>query len=177
MIGKILVSLVVLTIGVASVGMIVPDVARVERDIVIKAPKERVYALAADFHNWRAWSPFSGAAEVDVAGEGVGQVLRWSDPSAPLRTGEQILAGLSPLERVDTVLRYSPLRVGEASLTFTETDEGVRAVWSFETRMRKDVDAWRKPFAAYEALVLRRQIGATYALGLSNLKRVAEAQP
>lgn len=175
MIGKLLVSLLVFGCGVASVGMIVPDEAQVERAIIIAAPKERIYALAADFRSWRAWSPFEGAsAAVNVTGEGLGQVMRWSDAAAPLRSGEQMLASLSPVERIDTVLRYRPMRAGQASLTLTETDEGVRAVWSFKARMRADVEPWRKPFAVYDALAVRRQIGQSYALGLARLKRVAE---
>lgn len=175
MIGKILISLIVLIVGVASVGMIVPDEARVERSIVIQAPKERLYALVSDFHNWRQWSPFTGA--VDIVGEGVGQTLRWADASPPLVSGEQVVSRLAPGERIDTVLRYRPMRAGEASLALSQTADGVRAVWSFETHLRKDVAAWRQPFAAYEALILRRQIGAAYAQGLKNLKRVAEAAP
>lgn len=174
MIGKLLISLIVVAAGAAAIGVIAPDETRVERSILIDAPRERVYALAADFHNWSAWAPFAGATEVDVAGEGVGQTLRWSDAEAPLRSGEQTLAGLRPQERIDTILHFRPLRSGKASLTFTETDEGVRAVWSFKARLRHGVEAWRKPFAAYEALILRREIGDTYALSLENLKRVAE---
>lgn len=176
MIGKLIASLLVIFVGAASVGIVVPDKARVERAIVINAPKARIYALASDFHNWRAWSPFADATTaVAVTGEGVGQRMRWRDTAAALPSGEQILAGLSPMERVDTVLLYRPMRDGAASLTFTETAAGVRAVWSFETRMREDVPIWRKPFAAYEAVIIRRQIAAAYVAGLENLKRVAEA--
>lgn len=176
MIGKVLVSLGVLTVGVASVGLIVPDEARVERAIVIRAPKERIYALAADFHNWSAWAPIARpSAAVAIRGEGVGQILRWSDAAAPLPSGEQVLEGLMPQERVDMVWRYGPAQAGKASLAFEQSGDGVRAVWSFNTKMRSGVAVWRKPFAAYQALALRRQIGATYELGLESLKRAAEA--
>ena len=69
------------------------------------------------------------------------------------------------------------MRDGTASLTFTQADGGVRALWSFRASLRSDVALWRKPFAVYEGLVLRRQIGATYAQGLEKLKRVAETEP
>ncbi len=175
MIGKVLISLVIVTVGAAAIGMIAPGETRVERSIVIDAPQERVYALAADFHNWQAWSPFAAASGANVAGEGIGQTLRWSGANAPLRSGEQTLAGLSPQERVDTILRFRPLRTGEASLTFSAAEGGVRAVWSFKAKTRHGVDLWMKPFAAYEALILRREIGDTYAQSLENLKRVAES--
>ena len=35
-----------------------PDSFRVQREIDIKAPPEKVFALIDDFHHWTAWSPW-----------------------------------------------------------------------------------------------------------------------
>ena len=35
-----------------------PGTIRVQREIDIKAPAERIFSLISDFHQWVSWSPY-----------------------------------------------------------------------------------------------------------------------
>lgn len=35
-----------------------PDTFRVQRDVVVQAPSDKVFLLVNDFHNWPSWSPW-----------------------------------------------------------------------------------------------------------------------
>src|SRR4051812_21421447 len=52
---------VILALAIAAVLILAaakPDVFRVQRDIDIKAPPEKIFPLISDFHQWKSWSPY-----------------------------------------------------------------------------------------------------------------------
>src|SRR3954452_24694228 len=52
---------ILLALAVAAVLVLAsrkPDTLRVQRAASIDAPPEKIFPLIADFHQWRAWSPY-----------------------------------------------------------------------------------------------------------------------
>src|SRR3954469_17876740 len=59
-----------------------PDTFRVQRTAAIKAPPEKIFPLIADFHQWRAWSPYEDRdpglqRSYSGAAHGRGAVYAW----------------------------------------------------------------------------------------------------
>ena len=59
---EIIIAIAVLLAAAIAVVLILasrkPDTLRVQRAASIKAPPEKIFPLIADFHQWRAWSPY-----------------------------------------------------------------------------------------------------------------------
>jgi len=58
MLKKLALAVVVLVAAVLVYAALQPDTFRVTRSATIDAPPDKVYPLIADFHQWRAWSPW-----------------------------------------------------------------------------------------------------------------------
>ena len=57
----IVVIAVILALAVAAVLILAatkPDVFKVQRDVDIKAPPDKIFPLISDFHQWTSWSPY-----------------------------------------------------------------------------------------------------------------------
>ncbi len=167
---KLLLLLAVLFMGI---GLLLPDRARVEREILIDAPPEQVYPLIADLRQFQRWSPWRR--------HGVGTRFHFSEPaSGPGATlswdsGEEGTAGSMTIEetlpprRIFMRLRFSEER--EAQIGFLidpiEPDRS-RVRWQFETAFGHDI------FGRYVGLMLDGMLGPDYEAGLRDLKRLAE---
>src|SRR3954469_606048 len=60
-----------------------PDTLRVQRAASIHAPPEKIFPLIADFHRWRAWSPYEDRdpdlqRSYSGAASGRGAVYEWN---------------------------------------------------------------------------------------------------
>jgi uncharacterized protein YndB with AHSA1/START domain len=163
---------------VFSFGYVLPDRAHVEREIVIAAPAEEVFALVSDFHRSERWSPlgaFDPQAEHRVLGEGVGQRAELAGGHlGALGLAQELVAVAEPARIVS---RVSLADMGAADAAFTLTPEGedmVRVVLSFDSNMRDGVPLWLQPVAVYAGYFAESALGPSYEQGLAELKRAAE---
>ncbi len=178
MLGKILVGLVGFIVIVILLGFVLPDRAAIERETVINAPQEDVYALISDFEAWNAWSPWAKMdpdAEMSVSGEGVGHRMSWVSEDPNVGVGSQVITAMDPPNSLSTHLEFEGM--GEADATFTLSPAGdgaTKVVWSFETNMRDGMPLHMQPVATYMGFFMDGMLGPQYEEGLTNLKAVAE---
>lgn len=160
-------------------GFVLPDHVELERETVIDAPQEEVYALVSDFAAWNAWSPWAQIdpdAEYTLSGDGVGQTMSWESDHPEVGSGSQTITAMDPPNSVATALDFGEM--GEADATFTLSPAGdgaTKVVWSFETNMREGVPLHMKPMSTFFGFMMDGMLGPQYEEGLANLKRVAEA--
>lgn len=175
MLRKMLLGLAGVVVVLVALGFVLPDKAHVERSVVINAPQEKVYALVADLNAVDAWSPWrehDPAMTTAIAGTGVGQKQTWE--SKKLGNGSQEIAALAPPSRVDYALDFGAQGAARAAITLEPVAEGTRAVWSFDSNMRKGVPVYMQPLSTYLGFFMDGMIGEDYEKGLANLKRLAE---
>src|SRR4051812_29669161 len=100
----ILIVLALAIVLVLIVALRKPDTFRVQRAVTIDAPPERIFPLIADFHRWKAWSPweerdpdlqrsYSGAAS------GRGAVYQWKG-NRNVGSGRMEILDAPPPERI-----------------------------------------------------------------------------
>jgi uncharacterized protein YndB with AHSA1/START domain len=82
MIKKLLLAVAVLIAAVLAFAATRPDSFRIERSLLVQAPPQAVYPQIADFHRWRAWSPFENLdpamkRSYDGAERGLGAIYAW----------------------------------------------------------------------------------------------------
>jgi uncharacterized protein YndB with AHSA1/START domain len=121
-----------------------PGSYAVEREAVVTAPLEVVYAQLADLHRWPAWSPWQPVAEVqqEFGGSAAGQGARLHftgrlQANGPMAEGELEVLEAVPSQRL--VLRLTWFRPSQASveLNFALKPEstGARVVWQVRGRL------------------------------------------
>lgn len=168
---------VVLVVGIAGVlayAATRPNDFRVQRRLAIKAPADRIYAEIADFHRWGAWSPyekkdpgmkrtFSGATA------GTGAAYAW-DGNKNVGSGHmEILEATAP-SKVTIKLDFLKPFEGHntAEFTMVPSGDGTTVTWA----MHGPAPYIHKLMGTF--FNMDRMIGDDFAIGLANLKTIAE---
>ena len=161
-----------------ALGYVLPDRAHVEREIVIDAPAEEIFALVSDFESWDAWTPLSQIgpqADYHLSGDGLGQILEVKSAHlAPVRLTQEIVAVAEPARMV-TRLNLADLGEADSAFTLIPENGAVRVVWSLDSNLREHAPLLMKPFWTYASYFAGPAIGPASEQSLANLKRVAEA--
>lgn len=177
---KILGAIAALILVIILLGFVLPADVHVERETVIDAPQEEVFALISDFEEWDRWSPWVDRdpnAEYRMSGEGVGARMEWTSDQRDVGTGSQEITALDPPNRMVTHLEFDGQGEADATFDLSPAENGAtRVVWSLDTNMREGVPFVMKPIGTYMGFSMDKWIGKDYEEGLANLKRVAEAE-
>jgi len=157
-----------------AVGVFLPSLARVEREILIDAHRATVFALLNDFHQinkWSHWVADDPNLRLELTGpdRGVGAMMRWSGNI--IGQGSQIITESEALQTVVIQRTLEDLGIVETSFHLTETQSGTNVLWRYEN------DFGRNIFGRYYALMLDDIIGSRYETSLVSLKAMAESLP
>lgn len=162
-----------------ALGFVLPDQTHVEREIVINAPSEKIYALVSDFNAWDGWSPLAETnpyAELSLSGGGVGQRMEWRSNHLQMASGTQEIVAMAEPARMVSRISVNDMGAADAAFTLVPTDDGgTKVIWSFDSNMRDSVPIYLQPVATYLGYFADPMLGPAYEQGLANLKRVAEA--
>ncbi|MBT8471982.1 MAG: SRPBCC family protein [Marinicaulis sp.] len=179
MLGKILGGIGLVLLVLIILGFVLPDKVHLEREIVIDAPQDEVYALVSDLGEMEKWSPW---AKIDpdmtstIAGEGVGQTMSWQSDHPNVGDGAQMITALDPPSQVKVDLDFGDKGLAKAALDLSPAaGGGTKVVWSFDTNMRDGVPFYMKPMSTYFGFMMDGMLGPQYEEGLSSLKELAEA--
>lgn len=149
-----------------------PGETRVERSVVVAAPPEKVYAIAADLRRVPEWSPWLAvdpktSFSFEGPAEGTGQVMRWASNNPMVGSGTTTLTEALPFVRLVTATDYPGFGTSTATMGFAPDGAGTRVTWMFQSKLPGVVDRWA-------GLGMDKTIGAEYERALANLKALAE---
>jgi uncharacterized protein YndB with AHSA1/START domain len=166
--------LVLILIGI---GYLLPEEARIEREIRIAAPPAEIFPYANDFRRFNEWSPWAEWApdiEYSYSGpeSGIGARMSWQSENPEVGTGSILITESRPPERVSYRLDYGD-RGGATSVINIEAAGGSasQVEWVFETRFGRNI------INRYFGLMLGRWVGQDYEQGLESLKALVEGPP
>src|ERR1700758_573844 len=151
-----------------------PDTLRIERSIEIQAPRERIFALIDDFHNWSRWAPedredpsirrtFSGPAS------GVGAASEWTSEGRA-GAGRMAITESVPPERVVVDVHFvKPFAVHNVS-TFRLEPVGpsTKVIWTMQ-----GTNVYMLKLMSV-LVDMDRMMGEEFESGLRDLKAAAE---
>jgi uncharacterized protein YndB with AHSA1/START domain len=178
MLKKIIGSVIAVIVIIFGLGFVLPDKAHVEREVVINAPPEKVFALVSDFNQWNRWSPWADLdpnAAYEITGSGVGHRMVWTSKDPNVGDGAQTVTAVEPPSRLVTHLEFGDMGKADATFTLTPDGERTKVVWSLDTKMRDGVPFLMQPMATYMGFFMDGMVGADYEKGLARLKAAAEA--
>ena len=158
-------------------GFFLPSRVRVERQTLIEAPPEAVFAQVSDFHAWNAWSPWANIdpdATVTIEGTGVGQTMTWASDNPKVGNGRQEIVTLDSPRQLVTHLDFGDMGTSDASFILEPADGKTSVTWRFDSDMREGVPLLKQPMQTFFGFFIDSMLGETYEEGLANLKAVVE---
>ena len=160
-------------------GYALPGRVHVERQAVINAPPDKVFAIVSDLQRSKDWSPWFGLdPNMKVTfdgpggntGPGVGQKMSWTSTDPNVGNGSQETTEFVASEKVVAALDFGDMGKASASVLLAPEGAGTRMTWGLDMTMNSMIERWF-------GLLMDRMIGPDYEKGLANLKAYAEAQP
>jgi carbon monoxide dehydrogenase subunit G len=173
------VAAILLVVGIAGVLVLAaakPDTLRVQRSAAIKAPPQTIFALINDFHQWAVWSPYEHKdpamqRSMSGAASGTGAVYEWNGNRNVGQGRMEIIESAVP-SRIAIKLDFLRPIEGHNTATFTlePKDGGTDVTWTMDGPNRFLAKVMGVFFD------MDKLIGGDFAVGLANLKQVAEKQ-
>ena len=162
----------VLAVLIVVGGFILPPEWSVEREIIINAAPERVFALIESPKKWSTWAPWFESdpfAEKTYSGpeSGVGAQVTWMS-SEGTRSGLRITAAI-PLNQIASSMDMGSVGRGEMLFTLTAMSPSTTRV-TWRTGSKSGFNPARRYVGLLVAKSLKRQCDS----GLSRLKVLAE---
>ena len=174
MIKRIAIALGVLVVILIAVIAIQPAEFAIERETVIAAPAEVVFAHLESPKALDVWSPWMKMDPKMVVKHegpeaGVGATETWDGPE--MGVGSLTISAVKPNEEVELKLEFlKPMQATNRALfTLTPVGEGTRIAW----RMEGTNNFVAK--AASLVMNMDEMVGGTFEKGLADLKSLAEA--
>jgi hypothetical protein len=166
--------LLVVAAGILIYAATKPNDFRVQRSIAIKAPADRIYAQIADFHAWKDWSPYEKKdpgmkRTFGGAPSGKGAIYEWDGDKNVGAGRMEILEAPAP-SLVKIKLDFLKPFEGHNTAEFTMVPSGdsTNVTWA----MYGPSPYMMKVMGMF--MNMDKMIGDDFAVGLANLKAVAE---
>ena len=151
-----------------------PEVFRVQRSIMVKAPPDAIFALISDFHQWRKWSPYEDRdpdlkRSYSGADNGKGAVYAWEGNKNVGSGRMEILEAAAPAKIVIKLDFFTPFEAhNTAEFTMLPQGDATHVIWL----MHGPAPFMNKVMQV--VMNLDRMIGRDFETGLANLKRLTE---
>jgi len=173
----VIIIVVILVVGVAAVLILAamkPDAFRVQRSASFRAPREKIFPLINDFHQWGSWSPwekldpalkrtYSGAAA------GLGSVYEW-EGNKKVGKGRMEIKESTPGSKILIQLDFlKPFEAhNTAEFRLDGQGDSTNVTWSMEGHQPY-------MFKVMSLFVsMDKMIGKDFEAGLANLKGLTE---
>lgn len=171
---KILISVAILVAGFLSYVAIKPSNMVITRELVIKAPPEKIFPYinnAKKADEWMPWKDSDPGVQMQYSGpeEGVGSKSSW-DSKGQMGTGSALVVESIPNQSVKTQLTYTrPMEMSQmAHIMLTPTPEGTLVKWS--------VDGHNNFICRMMSVFMDmdKMVGDEFVKGLTKLKSITE---
>jgi hypothetical protein len=171
----VIVALLVVAIAIVLIlAAIKPGRFSVRRDIVVRAPAEKIFPLIADFHRWGSWSPYENKDPAmkrtyGGAASGKGAVYAW-EGNKNVGSGRMEITDVSAPSKVVIKLDFFvPFEAhNTAEFTMLPQGDGTSLTWLMHGPA---------PFISKLMQVfmnIDKMVGKDFEVGLANLKKLAE---
>jgi uncharacterized protein YndB with AHSA1/START domain len=166
--------LAILVVVFVGGGYLLPNGVTVQRQAVINAPPEKVFALIGGYKRFNEWSPW---AELDPKTQytfegpesGVGAKMSWASNNPNVGAGSQMITESVANSHIGVDLDFGAMGKSKAYWDLTPEGTGTSATWGFKMKLDGLMDRWF-------GLLMDHFIGPDYEKGLARVKALAEKE-
>ena len=156
------------------VGYTLPGTIEVERQVVIKAPPEKVFAVIGHlrrFNEWSPWADMDANAKFSFDGPetGTGQKMSWTSQNADLGSGAFSIVETAENQKVVGEFDYGAKGKATATMSLAAVDGGTGVTWGYWAPRPSLMARWSGIF--HES-----RVGADYEKGLAKLRGLVEKE-
>lgn len=172
MLKKTISVVLLLLLIIVAIGFVLPSEFKVQRQILIEAEPEQVYARLDDLRRWRDWGVwFKRDPDMQVRYEGpdsgIGMRSIWKSDTQG--SGQMEIIATEADKRLVYSLYFPEYDMGSTGeFILTRKDGGTQVTWLDYG------DVGPNPFMHYMALMMDSMIGPDFETGLENLKTLVE---
>jgi effector-binding domain-containing protein len=146
----------------------------VERSLIIKAPKEVVFAQINTIKNWEKWSPWhrlDPKMQLTYFGpeSGAGAGYSWKSDQKNVGNGKLTISA-SGGDSILNLMEFGGQSPALAGYRFAKQDSGVKVTWYLQS------DMGMNPIGKIFGLFMDKMIGPDFEKGLHNLDSVSQAE-
>ena len=174
------IALIILAVVAAAViGLLIyasmqPDTFRVERSVVINAPREKIYSIVTDLRRGVEWSPFEKRLTMKKTfsgpATGPGSALEW-DGDKQVGAGKFTIADVTPSKITLNLDMTRPMKASNTvEYTFEPQGDATRMTWSIHGR----TTIMTKVMGLF--MSMDKMCGNQFEKGFKDLKIVAERE-
>jgi uncharacterized protein YndB with AHSA1/START domain len=174
MLKKTLIGIVAVIGGLLVLAAMQPDSFRVQREVTVQAPPDKVFAFVNDFRQWPAWSPWEKldpamTRTLGGAPAGKGATYGWKG-NKDVGQGRMEITDAAPPGKLTIKLDFlEPFEAHNTTdFSFEPKDGGTRVVWA----MYGPSNFVSKLMGVFVSM--DKMIGKDFEAGLANLKVAAE---
>lgn len=174
MLTKIIIAVIVVLGGFLGYVAMQPADMRIERELVIQAPPEKIFPYINNptkGNEWMPWSEIDSEVKVTYSGpeEGVQAASSWESPGK-MGVGQSVIIESTPNQIVKTQLTYTkPMEMSQVSeISLTPGDAGTVVLWSV---------TGKNSFMGRLMCVfmdMDKEVGTQFEKGLNKLKMLVE---
>lgn len=170
---RILLTLVLLVVLLAGIGMLLPRNIEVARSIDINASPAEIFphvnnlAATIPWSPWLVHDPDTKNTFNDIP-EGVGAKMTWASEHPQVGSGTMEVITSTPNEHLQVALDFGDMGTASATWDFKPNGDMTTATWGMQT------DMGAGPVGRWMGLMMDRWIGNDYEQGLKNLKELVE---
>ncbi len=173
---KVVLALVVIPVLVVAASFFLPSDYRVERELVMKASAEAVFAQVSTPKTWPEWTAWTAAKYPDLkysfAGPeaGAGASYSWTGQSSG--NGSLKITLAEPAKRIEYTLDFeNGKHVSTGAIAIEPAEGGVKVTWHNAGSMGGN------PVSRILGLLMDRMLGPDFEEGLRKLKERVEPKP
>lgn len=167
-IGPVVSLLVLIVVGG---GMLLKSGYRVERNLLIQAPADRVYAhldSAAGWQRWGVWYRRDPQMQQSASGPAQGAGAAWQWTSQSQGNGSIRLTAAEAPRRIAYTLQMEDFAPSTGELRLESEGAGTRVIWVMQG------DMGNNPIGRWMGLFMDKLVGPDFDAGLDNLKQLSE---
>ena len=155
-------------------GYILPNEVTVQRQVVINAPPEKIFALVGNYKHFQEWSPWADidpatTYKLEGADSGVGQKMSWASNNPNVGTGSQVITEVADNSHIGVDLDLGNMGKASSFWDLKPATAGTETTWGFKMKLDGVLDRWM-------GLLMDRFVGPDYEKGLARVRAIAEKE-
>lgn len=168
---RLLLIILLLMIVFLLIGLFLPKMLILKKEIFIKSPVDQVFMQINDLRNWPNWSPWfasDSTVKIQYSAETIGTGSYLTYQGKKLGSGKITILNSYPADSMIFELDFVDRGKASGKFILSNVDTGTNITWIMQSNLGIN------PFSRWFSLLLKDNVGSDFEKGLVNLSSIME---